>query len=124
MGRKRLVRCRKQQVGHSMTSSARASSELVSHSTGNLTLRGLRFQPRARLTSASGHAHYVQANREKQRERDRRRHGAKAINLAKMDSIGGFSVVPSGTYLLVPQGEENLAKMDSIMVKITLFSKR
>jgi hypothetical protein len=72
----------------------------------------------------TGHAHYVQANREKQRERDRRRHGAKAINLAKMDSIGGFSAVPSGTYLLVPQGEENLAKMDSIMVEITLLSKR
>jgi hypothetical protein len=66
----------------------------------------------------------VQANREKQRERDHRRHGAKAINLAKMDSIGGFLSVASGTYLLVPQGEENLAKMDSIMVEIILLSKR
>jgi hypothetical protein len=72
----------------------------------------------------SGHPGYVQANREKQRKRDRRRHKLEAINLAKMDSIGIFSAVPSGTYLLVPQGEENLAKMDSIMVEITLLAKR
>ena len=71
----------------------------------------------------SEHAHYVQANREKQRERDRRR-AAKGSSLAKMDSIGPFSSVPSGTYLLVPQREENLAKMDSIMVKLTLLSER
>jgi hypothetical protein len=41
-----------------------------------------------------------------------------------MDSISPFSSVPSGTYLLVPQGEEEFAKMDSIMVEITLLSKR
>jgi hypothetical protein len=41
-----------------------------------------------------------------------------------MDSIGEFSSVPSGTYLLVPQDEERFAKMDSIMVKIILLSKR
>jgi hypothetical protein len=69
----------------------------------------------------SGHPDYAQANREKQRQRDGRR---RAANLAKMDSIGTFSFVPSGTYLLVPQNEEKLAKMDSIMVEITLVSKR
>jgi hypothetical protein len=69
----------------------------------------------------SGHPDYAQANREKQRQRDGRR---RAANLAKMDSIGTFSSVTSGTYLLVPQGEEKLAKMDSIMVEITLVSKR
>jgi|SRR5215475_8098675 len=68
----------------------------------------------------SGHPDYAQANREKQRQRDHRR---RAANLAKMDSIGAFSSVSSGTYLLVPQGEEKLAKMDSIMVEITLLSK-
>ena len=57
------------------------------------------------------------------RERDRRRSAAKASDLAKMDSIGTFSTVPSGTYLLVPQGEEDLAKMDSIIVEITLLPK-
>jgi len=41
--------------------------------------------------------------------------------LAKMDSSKPHSVVPSGTYLLVPQGEENLAKMDSLMVEINLL---
>ena len=69
----------------------------------------------------SGHPDYAQANREKQRQRDHRR---RAANLAKMDSIGTFSSVPSGTYLLVPQGVEEFAKMDSIMVEITLLSKR
>ena len=69
----------------------------------------------------SGHPDYAQANREKQRQRDHRR---RAANLAKMDSIGDFSSVPSGTYLLVPRDEEKLAKMDSIMVEITLLSKR
>ena len=70
----------------------------------------------------SGHPDYAQANSEKQRERDRRRRAAKV--LAKMDSSKPLSGVPSGTYLLVPQGEENLAKMDSLMVEITLLSKR
>jgi hypothetical protein len=69
----------------------------------------------------SGHPDYVQANREKQRQRDCRR---RAENLAKMDSSKPLSAVPSGTYLLVPQGEENLAKMDSLMVEITLLSER
>jgi hypothetical protein len=69
----------------------------------------------------SGHPDYAQANREKQRQRDGRR---RAANLAKMDSIGTFSSVPSGTYLLVPKGAEKLAKMDSLMVEITLLSKR
>jgi hypothetical protein len=40
-----------------------------------------------------------------------------------MDSIGTFSIVPSGTYRLVPQDEEKFAKMDSIMVKITFLSE-
>jgi hypothetical protein len=40
-----------------------------------------------------------------------------------MGSIGTFSTVPSGTYLLVPQDEKKFAKMDSIMVEITLLSK-
>jgi hypothetical protein len=71
----------------------------------------------------SEHPGYAQGNREKQRERDRRRSAAKASDLAKMDSIGTFSAVPSGTYLLVPQGEEDLAKMDSIIVEITLLPK-
>jgi hypothetical protein len=69
----------------------------------------------------SGHPDYAQANREKQRQRDCRR---RATNLAKMDSIGTFSSFRSGTYLLVPQEEEKLAKMDSIVVEITLLSKR
>jgi hypothetical protein len=72
----------------------------------------------------SGHPEYAEQNRKrtKQRQRDRRRDAAES-GFAKMDSIGAFSTVPSGTYLLVPQDEEKFAKMDSIMVKITLVSK-
>jgi hypothetical protein len=73
-----------------------------------------------------GHPDYAQADREraKQQQRDRRRRGAAgASEFAKMDSIGGFSSVPSGTYRLVPLEEEKFAKMDSITVKITLLSK-
>jgi hypothetical protein len=68
----------------------------------------------------SGRPDYAQANRQKQRQRDSRR---RVVNLAKMDSIGTFSSVASGTYRLVPVGEEDLAKMDSIVVEITLLSK-
>ena len=43
---------------------------------------------------------------------------------AKMDSSKALSTVSSGTYLLVPHGEEKFAKMDSLMVEIILVSKR
>ena len=72
-------------------------------------------------TYRSGHPEYAQANREKQHERDRRRREA---NLAKMDSSKPLSSVPSGTYLLVPRDAQNLAKMDSLMVEITVLSER
>jgi hypothetical protein len=73
----------------------------------------------------SGHAEYAEENRRqtKQRKRDRQLRAAEGSGFAKMDSFGTFSSVPSGTYLLVPQAEEKFAKMDSIMVKITLISK-
>lgn len=72
----------------------------------------------------SEHPQYVEENRRqtRQRQRDCRRAG-RASAFAKMDSIGSFSPVPSGTYLLVAQGAEAFAKMDSIMVEITLLSK-
>jgi hypothetical protein len=72
------------------------------------------------------HPQYSEENRKraKQRKRDRRQRAAEEHRFAKMDSIGTLSSVPSGTYLLVPQGEEKFAKMDSIVVEITLLSKR
>jgi hypothetical protein len=74
----------------------------------------------------SGHPEYVQADREgaKRRKRDRRWRAAGGSGFVKMDSISPFSSVLSGTYLLVPQDEERFAKMDSIMVEITVLSKR
>jgi hypothetical protein len=72
------------------------------------------------------HPEYVQADREgaKRRKRAGRRHAKGGSGFVKMDSIGTFSAVPSGTYLLVPQREKKFAKMDSITVEITLLSKR
>ena len=77
------------------------------------------------LTYRTEHPNYVEENRKrtKERKRDRRRRSAAKDGFAKMDSIGDFSSVPSGTYLLVPRDEEKFAKMDSIMVKITLISE-
>ena len=74
----------------------------------------------------SGHPEYVQADRDgaKRRKRDRGRRAAEASGFVKMDSIGAFSSVPSGTYLLLSQEEERFVQMDSIMVKITLLSKQ
>ena len=73
----------------------------------------------------SGHPEYAQAERDraKQRRRDCRRRAAGGDAFAKMDSSKPLSTVPSGTYLLVPQDEEKFAKMDSLMVEITLLSK-
>ena len=73
----------------------------------------------------SGHPEYAQAERDraKQRRRDCRRRAAGGDAFAKMDSSKPLSTVPSGTYLLVPRDEEKFAKMDSLMVEITLLSK-
>ena len=73
----------------------------------------------------SEHPQYEQANRErtKQRQRDRRQRAAEKKKFAKMDSISPISPVPSGTYRLVSQNVAEFAKMDSILVKITVLSK-
>jgi hypothetical protein len=73
----------------------------------------------------SGHPEYAQVERERarQRQRDRRQRAAGQGAFAKMDSSKSLSTVPSGTYRLVPQGEEKFAKMDSLIVELTLLSK-
>ena len=74
----------------------------------------------------AGHPRYAEENRERTKQRKRDRVQAERFakkRFAKMDSISTFSAVRSGTYLLVPQGEEEFAKMDSIMVKIILVPK-
>jgi len=72
------------------------------------------------------HPEYCESNRKRARERQRqvRGHGSEgATKFAKMDPSKQVLAVSSGTYLLVPQGEEKFAKMDSLMVEITLISK-
>jgi hypothetical protein len=69
------------------------------------------------------HPEYCEDNRKRSRERQAAGRRAEDAKFAKMDSSKVLSAVPSGTYLLVPQGEEKFAKMDSLMVEITLLSK-
>jgi hypothetical protein len=79
------------------------------------------------------HPEYAARNRAQQRERDRRR-GAergRAVEgedasggLAKSDASGAISLVPSGTYQLIPVSLAGvrLAKMDAWMVQIRTLS--
>jgi hypothetical protein len=69
------------------------------------------------------HPEYCEGNRKRSRERQAAGRSAAKAKFAKMDSLNGLSAVRSGTYLLVPQDEEKFAKMDSLMVEITLLSK-
>ena len=58
--------------------------------------------------------HYVERNRIRQKERDRKR------NLAKMDALGRPSLFKSGTYYLFPSGVD-LAKMDALKHRYILI---
>ncbi len=76
------------------------------------------------------HPDYDERNRVQQRERDRRRRGAVSAaeaavsaDLAKMASTAPIPPVSSGFYRILPAAGEDLAKMDSWMVKITFLSK-
>lgn len=68
-------------------------------------------------TYRAEHPGYVEKNRAKQRERDRRRAGGGEAALAKMDASGEISRPPSGTYRLIPVAG-GLAKMDAWTVEI------
>jgi hypothetical protein len=74
------------------------------------------------------HPQYSERNRNgaRQRQRDRRRQAAssEAARFAKMDASMADSVVPSGTYRLVPATAAEFAKMDACLVEITLVSTR
>lgn len=68
----------------------------------------------------AGHPYYTERNRLEQRRRDRRR---RATRLAKMDASTPINAVPSGTYRLLPETGDDLAKMDALTVKITVISR-
>jgi hypothetical protein len=74
------------------------------------------------------HPQYSERNRNgaRQRQRDRRQRTAssEAARFAKMDASMPDSVVPSGTYRLVPATAAEFAKMDACVVEITLVSTR
>jgi hypothetical protein len=58
---------------------------------------------------------YAEANRIRQKERNRRRREA---GIAKMDELKGKTVIRSGRYRLVPLGDGGIAKMDELIVEI------
>ncbi len=66
------------------------------------------------------HPDYTDRNRLEQRRRDRARRSAR---LAKKAASTAISLVPSGTYRLLPETDGNLAKKDAWTVKITLISR-
>ena len=59
---------------------------------------------------------YTEANRIRQRERNRRRRAGSGI--AKMDELKEKTVIRSGRYRLVPLGGGGIAKMDALIVEI------
>ena len=62
------------------------------------------------------HPAYTEANRIRQRERNRRRRTGSGI--AKMDELKEKTVIRSGRYRLVPLGDWGIAKMDALIVEI------
>lgn len=69
-------------------------------------------------------ADYVARNRERQRERNRRRRGQDAgrLPIAKMDASMPESPIIPGRYLLRRVDSGRIAKMDTLLVEINLFS--
>jgi len=66
------------------------------------------------------HPVYTEANRTGQKERNRRRRSGGGI--AKMDEQKGKPLIPSGRYRLVPLGNPEIAKMDELIVELTVMS--
>jgi hypothetical protein len=69
----------------------------------------------------AAHPEYAERNRVGQRRRDGER---QASRLAKVDASAAISPVASGTYRLVPQTGDDLAKMDAWTVELTVISKQ
>ena len=67
------------------------------------------------------HPDYVKRNRERQRERDAGRRVTSV--LAKSDAWGAESGLPSGIYRISPVRDDDLAKSDAWMVRITDVSR-
>jgi hypothetical protein len=63
---------------------------------------------------------YTEANRIRQRERNRR--GRLGGGIAKMDELRGKTVIRSGCYRLVPLGHPGIAKMDALIVEIGVIA--
>jgi hypothetical protein len=62
---------------------------------------------------------YCERNRLLQKHRDSKKH--RLHDLAKMDASGSFSFVKPGTYYLIPEVGQSLAKMDALSQKFHLI---
>jgi hypothetical protein len=72
------------------------------------------------------HPAYTTANRERQRERNRRRPlaatGPSPPGIVKMDVYDGETPPVSGTYRLIPVPADGVAKMNAYLVKMQVIS--
>ncbi len=66
------------------------------------------------------HPVYTEANRTGQRERNRRRRLGSGI--AKMDELTGKTFIRSGRYRLIPVCNQEIAKMDELIVDLGVIS--
>ena len=80
--------------------------------------RGVKRTPTTGASTAAGHPQYTERNRVQQRTRNARR----AV-IANEDVSRGDCPIVSGTYQLIPGGEEVIAKSDAWTVEITLLSR-
>ena len=73
------------------------------------------------------HPAYTERNREQQRQRNRTRSqtvtGPSPSAFAKMDVYESETVVPSGTYRLIPVAGRGIAKMDAYVVEMHVLSR-
>lgn len=63
---------------------------------------------------------YTERNRIRQKERNQCRRSG--LGIAKMDELTGKSLIPSGRYRLVPLGNSGIAKMDELIVELSVIS--
>jgi hypothetical protein len=69
------------------------------------------------------HPDYVEQNRARQSQRNQNRRIRSSVQqIAKMDAFELVDTINSGTYKLVPVGDQAIAKMDALNVQLVVFA--
>jgi hypothetical protein len=90
--------------------------------------RWRRRNPEYWRTYRRDHPDYTNRNRELQRDRSRRRRDSRSRDevmesgIAKMDALAPASPIVSGTYKIFPESGPGFAKMDPLIIKLTVLS--